>query len=57
MSQLKPIPCFLLAAGRGERMRPLTDDLPKPLLTIQKKIFAGVAFGSAGKGKNSGCRD
>jgi MurNAc alpha-1-phosphate uridylyltransferase len=32
-----PLPCFLLAAGRGERMRPLTDDLPKPLLTIQNK--------------------
>ena len=37
MSQLKPIPCFLLAAGRGERMRPLTDNLPKPLLRIQNK--------------------
>ena len=37
MSQLNRIPCFLLAAGRGERMRPLTDDLPKPLLTIQNR--------------------
>ena len=37
MNKINPIPCFLLAAGRGERMRPLTDSLPKPLLTIQNK--------------------
>jgi MurNAc alpha-1-phosphate uridylyltransferase len=37
MDKTNPIPCFLLAAGRGERMRPLTDHLPKPLLTIQNK--------------------
>jgi dTDP-glucose pyrophosphorylase len=32
-----PIDAVLMAGGRGERLRPLTDNLPKPLLKVGEK--------------------
>jgi mannose-1-phosphate guanylyltransferase len=38
----KPLKCFLLTAGRGERLRPLTETTPKCLLPINGKLLLSI---------------
>lgn len=41
---LLPPDCFVLGAGLGTRLRPLTDQIPKPLLPVGLKPLISFAF-------------
>jgi D-glycero-D-manno-heptose 1,7-bisphosphate phosphatase len=41
MSRQRPTQAVILAGGRGTRLRPLTDTMPKPMIPFEGKPFLG----------------
>ena len=37
LNDVIPVECFIMAGGRGKRLSPLTDNIPKPLLDLEGK--------------------
>lgn len=44
MSEGRELAALVLAAGRGKRLRPLTDATPKPLLKIGRRALLDQAL-------------
>ena len=39
-----PLECMIMAGGRGQRLRPLTDTIPKPMLLLGNKPIIEHSF-------------